>query len=80
MKYWVVYNIFSKNISAYCYSEIDNFEKLFSIMKAELKNGDIVLEIIDRCNGIVSGYKNCIQCQQIIINLANEGNLTHTES
>ena len=81
MKYFVVYNIICQHISAFISSyNPSNFSKIFDIMKAGLKNGDVILEIEDECNGEVAGYKNIIKCQQILQNLANGESLTHTES
>lgn len=70
--YFVVYNVFNKEISAFISSYVfDNFYEIFNRMKAGLKNGDIILEIENKCGGDIKGYNNVLQCQEIIKNLCS---------
>ena len=75
MKYFVIYNILGEIISVFISSSVkDSFIEIFKIMKASFKNGDIILEIEDKCNGIVNGYNNVLECKKIFNNLANGEN------
>ena len=69
MKYFVIYNVLGKNISGYISSESDrekNFRTLFGMMRAGLKNGDVIVEIEDRCGGVVTGTKNADECRRVL--------------
>ena len=69
MKYFVIYNVLGKNISGYIPSEDDregNFQTLFGMMRAGLKNGDVIVEIEDRCDGVVTGAKNVDECRRVL--------------
>lgn len=69
MKYFVIYNVLGKNISGYIPSENNrekNFQALFGIMKAGMRNGDVIVEIEDQCDGVVSGSKNAEECRRVL--------------
>lgn len=69
MKYFVIYNVLGKNISGYIPSEDNrerNFHTLFGMMRAGLKNGDVIVEIEDQCDGIVTGAKNICECCRVL--------------
>ena len=69
MKYFVIYNVLGKNISGYIPSEDNregNFQTLFGMMRAGLKNGDVIVEIEDQCDGVVTGAKNVVECRRVL--------------
>ena len=69
MKYFVIYNVLGKNISGYIPSEDNregNFQTLFGMMRAGLKNGDMIVEIEDQCDGIITGAKNVDECRRVL--------------
>lgn len=69
MKYFVIYNVLGKNISGYIPSEDNregNFQTLFGMMRAGLKNGDVIVEIEDQCDGVVTGAKNVDECRRVL--------------
>ena len=75
MKYFVIYNLFNEIIRAFISSSTERgFIEIFDVLRASFKNGDVILEIEDKCNGIVDGYNNILECKNILINLANGGN------
>ena len=73
MKYFVIYNVLGKNISGYIPSENNrekNFQTLFGLMKAGMRNGDMIVEIEDQCDGVVSGGKNAEECRRVLDQIA----------
>lgn len=69
MKYFVIYNVLGKNISGYISSESNrekNFQTLFGMMRAGLRNGDVIVEIEDQCDGVASGGKNAEECCRVL--------------
>ena len=76
MKYFVIYNVLGKNISGYIPSEDNregNFQTLFGMMRAGLKNGDVIVEIEDQCEGAVTGAKNVDECRRVLGQVAYPG-------
>ena len=76
MKYFVIYNVLGKNISGYLPSEDNregNFQTLFGMMRAGLKNGDVIVEIEDQCDGAVTGAKNVDECRRVLGQVAYPG-------